>query len=128
MTIGNAVPAVSRTTASPASAASEKPMTALQQRLPDDHFVDVPSRGADRAQGGEFVQVLLRARIKRLGDHDGADDHAEQGAREQRGAGAGAEQPECAAAFAKLGRGEDLDVGRCPTSTAGERRCGRHRR
>src|SRR4029078_4638268 len=29
MTIGNAVPSVSRTTASPASAASEKPMTAL---------------------------------------------------------------------------------------------------
>jgi hypothetical protein len=54
--------------------------------------------------------MLLRARIECLGDHDGTDDHAEQGAGEQGGAGTGAEQPESAAAFAKLGRGKDLHI------------------
>ena len=97
-----------------------------QQRLADDHVVDISSGRTHGAQGGELVQVLFRARIKRLGDHDGADDHAEQGAGEERGAGAGAEQPERAAAFAKLGRGQHLDIGDVSTSAAGERDRDRH--
>ncbi len=44
-------------------------------------------------------------------DDDGANDDAEQGAREQGGARTGTEQPKAPAAVAKLGGCQDLNVG-----------------
>ena len=55
--------------------------------------------------------MILGAGIKRLGDNDGAHDHAQQRAREQGEPGAGPEQPEGAAAVAKLGGREHVDIG-----------------
>src|ERR1700689_254506 len=55
--------------------------------------------------------MILGAGIERLGDDDRADDDAEQGAREKRGPGTRAEQPEGAAAAAELGGRQNLDLG-----------------
>ena len=88
-----------------------KPDHGAQQRLADDDLVDVSAGRADGAQRGKLVQVILGAGIERLRDDHGADDDAEQRAGEQRRARAGAEQPERAAALAKFGRRQHLDVG-----------------
>ena len=82
----------------------------VEHRLPDDDLVDVAARGADGAQRRELVDVVLGAGIERLRDDHGADDDAEQCAGEQRGARAGAEQPERAAPLAEFGRRQHLDV------------------
>ena len=74
--------------------------------------MDVEPRGANGAQRRELVDVVFGARIECLSDDDGADDHSEQRASEQREASAGAEQPEGAAAVAKLRGREDVDVGK----------------
>ena len=73
-----------------------------EHRLDQDDLVDVAGRGAERAQGGELVQVVLGARVERLGDDDDADDHAEGRAGDQSRAGAGLEQPVVDAAVAEL--------------------------
>jgi len=88
-----------------------EPDEGTDQRLADDDLVDVGARGAYGSQCRELVDVILGAGIKRLGDNDGAHDHARQCAREQGEPGAGAEQPEGAAAVAKLGGCEHVDIG-----------------
>ena len=94
-----------------------------QHRLPQDHLADVARGGAERAQGGELVEVVLGAGVERLGDDDDADDDAERRTGDQRRAGAGLEQPVVEAALAELGVGEDLGVGQarlralCATSS-----------
>ena len=65
--------------------------------------MDVAGRGAERAQRGELVEVVLGARVERLRDDDDADDDAEQRAGDERGAGPGLEQPVVEAALAELG-------------------------
>ena len=101
ITIGNADSAVIRRTSQVDQAATPKPMTALSSACADDDLVDVEARRADGAQRREFGQMILGAGIKRLRDDDRADDGAQQRAAEERGAGAGAEQPESAAAVAE---------------------------
>ncbi len=89
-----------------------------QQGLADDDLVDVAPGRADRPQGGELVEVILGAGIERLRNDHGADDDTEQGAGEQRRAGAGAEQPELAAALAEFRGCQDLDVAKARRQVA----------
>ena len=111
MTIGSANSAVALTMTKPIRAAMREPDHGAEQGLADDDLMNVIAGRAHGAQGCKFVQMILGAGIKRLRHDDGADDDAEQGAREQSGAGAGIEQPEDTAAIPKLRGREDLDIG-----------------
>ena len=72
--------------------------------------MDVAGGGAECAQGGELVQVILGARIECLRDDDDADDHAERGAGDECRSGACLEQPVVDAAVTELALGQDLAI------------------
>ena len=76
--------------------------------------MDITAGRTDRAQRGEFVEMVLCAGIQCLRDDHSADNHAQQGARKQRQARAGVEQPEMAAAVAELLRRQHLGIGHPP--------------